>query len=139
MNIQLRQTTDWFTIKSLHDDIFPSDNFDENIKRNTAWLARNGKNVIGFCMSRPLSDDPGTLFLSRAGLISEARGKGLQRRMIKVRFAYAKKHGFKKVITYVHRDNIQSAVNLERCGFRLYAPAEEWAGKNFLYFMRSVE
>ena len=137
--ITLRKTHDWFTIKALHDEIFPSDDFDENVERNAAWLIRNHTAVIGFCMARPLSSDPATLFLSRAGLISKARGKGLQKRMIRVRVAYARKNGFKKVITYVHRDNIQSAVNLEKCRFRLYAPAEDWAGKNFLYFMMVID
>jgi GNAT superfamily N-acetyltransferase len=47
----------------------------------------------------------------------EARGRGIQRRLIKARVAWAKRQGLRRVSTYAHVRNSYSLCNLLRCGF----------------------
>lgn len=93
--------------------------------------------VVGFCGS--LYWGPESLvFLCRSGVMPEARGKGLQRRMIKTRVAHAAYIGAKGCISYTSTDNTVSSNNLIRCGFELYEPEYKWAGEEYLYWWRTV-
>lgn len=128
----LRRTADIDTVKDLHKQCFPEDEWYEH-KGNVYWLLKNSrKRPIGFCVATDIGD--GLIFLSRAGVIPEYQGRGLQKRMIKVRVRYAKNNGYDSLITYVTIDNIASAKNLLRCKFELYRPDWDYAGEFFNYF-----
>lgn len=88
----------------------------------------------GYCGVKPLPNGGGA-YLCRAGVLWAFRGLGLQKQMIKRRFAYARKRGWLPVVTDTHQ-NIASANSLMACGFRLYAPEEKWAFDNSLYWKR---
>ncbi len=76
-------------------------------------------------------------YFDRAGVAPHARGRGLQRRLIRARLAWSRSRGNTHAITYTAAHNIVSANNLIRCGFRLYEPAKPWAGlAGSLYWMR---
>lgn len=116
--------------------MFPGATFEGPDGGNVYWLVKTpAGRAVGFCSVRPTTTDLDTVFLSRAGILPEARGLGLHRRMISVRLRWARKNGFKRAITYAQRDNIQSAVNLLRCGFMLYDPDYRWVGDSYLYFL----
>jgi L-amino acid N-acyltransferase YncA len=66
----------------------------------------------------------------------EARGHGLQRRLIKVREQQAKRNGWRACITYTAPDNFASANSLIKAGYRLYGPSEVWAMPGALYWRK---
>lgn len=101
------------------------------------WLAMDGDLVVGFASAGPVNL-PRWLYLSGAGVIRSYRGHGLQRRMIAVREAAAKRAGCKLVVTYTARDNYPSANNLIRCGYRLYAPEVPFGFSDALYFQKAL-
>lgn len=55
---------------------------------------------------------------TRAGVMPEARGQGLQKVLIKARLAWCKRQGIKVVKTYTSHDNTASIASLKACGFR---------------------
>ena len=54
---------------------------------------------------------------TRAGVVPEARGQGLQKLLIKARLAWCKRRGIKTVKTYTSSDNTASIASLKACGF----------------------
>lgn len=95
------------------------------------------KRVVGFCGSLYWGPD-NVVFLCRSGVLPEARGRGLQRRMIKTRVAHAASIGAKGCISYTSVENPVSSNNLIRCGFELYEPDYKWAGEGYLYWWKTV-
>ena len=89
------------------------------------WLARLGRKVVGFA---GMLVDGDTAFLSRAGVIESARGRGIHHAMIRARVSYARSVGCTQVLTYTLASNVNSANNLIAEGFRLWTPAEPWFG-----------
>jgi RimJ/RimL family protein N-acetyltransferase len=70
--------------------------------------------------------------------VEEARGRGLQRRLIKARVDFAHKIGMQRLITYTHVSNVPSINNLIRSGFTLYDPPKGWAEDDFLYWEKEL-
>ncbi len=135
--MKIRQTKDFHTISKLNDQIFQGELLD--VSRNIyGWLAhiRDDIQPIGFCTATDLGER--ILFLSRCGVRKNYRGLHLQRRFIQTRLRFAKKKGFKKVITYVQKKNYPSLCNLIKCGFLLYEPEYQYAGDDFLYLIYEI-
>lgn len=140
MKIVIKRTNDEELIRALHKETFPSDEFYES-KSNVYWIAvakysSKEDDIVGFAIATEL--EHGIIFLSRAGVVRRARGKGLQRRLIKARVNYAKRKGFKVVITYTTVQNIKSFVNLIKCKFTPYLPEYAYAGKYVNYLRRDL-
>lgn len=136
MKISLRITSDIDLIRELHSLAFPEDSWVGD--DHTFWVARDSTGKpIGFC-SAVYRPDSGYVFLSRAAVSLEARGSGLQRRMIRVRVAWAKRQGAATVITYTLLKNYESLVNLLKSKFRFYHPTEPWVGTQVHYLKLSL-
>jgi GNAT superfamily N-acetyltransferase len=103
------------------------------------WLARDEHNgPVGFAGLYVENYDHGIASLCRAGVVEEARGHGLQRRLIMAREAFARKMNMSCLTTYTHNQNIPSMNNLIRAGFRLYEPPKHWAEDDFLYWEKEL-
>jgi GNAT superfamily N-acetyltransferase len=76
-------------------------------------------------------------YLCRAGVVPSHRGKGLQKRLIKVREAQAKRLNWNWLITDTYL-NPASSNSLISCGFRLYEPSEPWSFPHALYFRKNI-
>jgi len=142
MAYRIVPTSDISLVKSLdvivmHDaaDKWPS-------KKDTFWLVRDSAGEpVGYCSVRPAMYSPKEhAFLSRVGILPTHRGLGLQRRMIRVRLAWARRRGFTHAVTYAHVTNTASLRNLIREGFLPFLPGmrgdpepEAWAGWDSLY------
>jgi GNAT superfamily N-acetyltransferase len=100
------------------------------------WIVFNERgSAIAFAGLKPLTGhNKGMAFLCRAGVGPEARGLGLQRRLIKTRVSYARRLKLTQVITYTSRENYKSAANLLRSGLKFYTPVQEWGVAGALYF-----
>lgn len=133
----IRRTTDRKEVLKLDVKLFNDEWFPE-FDKNLCWLVRNYnlKNPVGYACGRGLTD--GIFYLSRAGVLNRHRGKGLHKRLIAAREVYARKAGYKVIITYVAKHNVSSWVTLVKRGYEVYQPEYCYAGKNFLYFRKGL-
>ena len=76
--------------------------------------------------------------LTRCGVRPDARGRGLQRALVRARERFARSRGGAACVTYVEPSNFASANNLIACGYRVYAPATPWGVPSALYLTRSL-
>jgi GNAT superfamily N-acetyltransferase len=132
----LRRTRRLDIIRALGSIIFHGD-YLEYHSEVVWWLLWVDGDPAGFCGIRPTKTWPGSWYMPAAGLLPHARGRGLQRRMIRARVQYAKRHGGVDVVTYT-LSNPPSVKNLVRCGFLPYVPSSHWAGSWAIYWIRTI-
>ncbi len=153
MTVTIRMSDDLDEVLELNKRIFYLDQklAGPDLLDSTWWLAYDGKEPIGFAglavKNAVLSvtghepvrlDDVWEGHLVRAGVVKEARGKNLQRRLISVRVREAKRLGCLKVVTYTATKNIASQRSLISCGFKPYW--YEFAQDNaFIYFSKELD
>lgn len=129
------------TLDMLHDLCFMDAALRVKYDYGYWWIAYYGKEVAGFAGLVPSTIGPGVGYLKRAGVLPEHRGRGLQRRLLKVRERRARELGWSQVITDT-TDNVPSANNLIRSGYKLFEPerasAQPWAWKHSLYWMKEL-
>ena len=109
---------------------------DADLEDSAWWVAVRAGVVVGFAGVK-VTGDRG--YLTRAGVVKEARGAGLQRRLLRVREAYARKMGAKRTYTYVEASNYASASNLAACGYRYdyYEPGAD--GYAWCWWQKSLD
>lgn len=102
------------------------------------WIAWDGDAPIGYAGLKLLRDEPGTAFMCRVGVLAQYRGQGIGKRLIQSRVRWAKRNpNISALVTYTMRDNLASANNLLKLGFRLYNPEYQYGG-DALYFIMDV-
>lgn len=92
------------------------------------WLVYHENIAIGFAgfvVSTWYERGQNYCFFKRAGVLPAHRGRGLQRRLLRVREVAAKRLGFTGALTYTI-NNPESANNLARCGFKMFTPPHPW-------------
>lgn len=134
---KIRRTHDCELVESLHAKIFPTDDWYNN-EKSVYWIVWKDKEPVGFCMLAPFDDN--IVFLSRAGLLEVATGKGLHGRMIRVRERFAREYKFSSIITYTIIGNIKSSRNLQKAGYFLYIPEYQYASDDddVLYWLKEI-
>jgi len=121
---------------SMQKKILPYDKpFD--VSEGNWWIAYQDGIPIGFAGLVPSARWADTGYLCRAGVICSARGRGVQKRLIRVRQTFAKKIGWEYLITSTY-DNPPSSNSLISCGFKLYEPLHPWGAKGTLYFRKKL-
>lgn len=118
-------------------EILPAD---KPAKTNAGWwwILYDGVKPIGFCGVYKSSQWAGTGYLCRAGVLTEYRGKGLQRRLIRVRERKARQLGFTHLVTDTY-ENPPSANNLIACGYKTYHPRSPWGGDGVIYWIKRLK
>lgn len=106
--------------------------------RGIWWIAYDGTTPVGYCGIRQSSQWDNVGYMNRAGVTEHARGMGLQKRLIKVRVAYAKRQGWICVITDTTK-NPASANSLIGCGFRMYEPQRPWSYRDACYWRKYLK
>jgi RimJ/RimL family protein N-acetyltransferase len=96
------------------------------------WVMLYCGEIIAYC---GCIYSEGVCLFNRAWVRSDFRGKGIQKKMIKARIKSAK-HNSNAIVTYVTNDNPASANSLIACGFRIFTPAYQYAGKDKIYFRK---
>lgn len=96
------------------------------------WLMHN----ISFCGLEILPNN--TAFLCRSGVHPDWRGKGIQKRLIRVRQRFCRKNGIRRIVTYTSPNNLASANSLISCGYKLYRPDYEFGLPDSLYFIQCI-
>lgn len=102
------------------------------------WAVWAGLEIVGYAGARAPAEWPGVYFLSRAGVLEEARGKGLQRRLVRARVARARRLGCHSCITYTSPDNAPSMRTLIACGFKPYVPEPAYVGASYVYWRKAL-
>jgi GNAT superfamily N-acetyltransferase len=76
-------------------------------------------------------------YLRRAGVLENARGVGLQRRLIRARVAHARRSGAGRVVTYTMPHNVASMRNLISEGFSPVS-GHYYVGSGVVYWGKSL-
>ncbi len=90
------------------------------------WIAYDPE-PVAFCGLHASVRTEGAGYLCRGGVLPKARGKGLQKRMIKLRERAAKAKGWTVLLSDTDPLNAYSMNNLINCGFRAFRPKVLWA------------
>lgn len=101
---------------------------DVELEDSQWWIAEEHNIVLGFCGARIVNDE---CFLIRSAVCVGARGRGLQKRFIRLRIRWARAQGVSRAHTYVHVTNIPSMRSLINCGFRPFKYED-----SFVHFSR---
>lgn len=144
MKIRLRRTDDLDEVLELDRTCFPHDKAMDGPELHDSlwWLAEarteEGWEPVGYAGLQPMPAE-GKAFLCRVGVLQEARGMHLQRRLIDVRVRAARRlEGVKRVYSYVAVSNIASARSLVRCGFLPYWWTRDDSAGTLYYFQRDL-
>lgn len=140
MTIVIREVSgaDLNRINVLQSIILPSDR-PYSTSVGWWWLATDTETGVdvGFCGMVQSAQWIDAVYLCRAGVRACARGKGLQKRLIRVRERKARSLGFRYAVTDTYR-NPASANSLIACGFRSYIPRNAWAHENCNYWRKTL-
>lgn len=138
MSYKIREVKSFKHITPLNDRIFPGEPYDPH-PNGYYWLVFKENRPVGFAGLHILTrtKEYETVFFSRAGVLKAHRGHGLGQRLLRVRLNLAKKLEMRTVITYTI-DNIPSANNLIKAGFRLYEPNYYYAGEEATYWKKEL-
>lgn len=140
MSIYIRQaktSAECAKALELNSLLFPNDH--QPTEPSTVyWLAYDVDGPCAFAAACPDEMDNTTLYLSRCGVLPRARGLGLQKRLIRARLAFARRHGYLSAVTDVWMALPRSLNSLTSCGFNVYQPAHPWAFKTSLYLHKLV-
>lgn len=93
---------------------------DEEFRQSKWWVAETEAGELVAYAGVWLKPSKKAAYLTRAGVLPEARGQGLQRRLLRVRERYARAQGAERTYTYVLDTNFPSMTNLIRCGYFPY-------------------
>ena len=99
------------------------------------WVLLNTRgHIVAYCGSIYAS---GICIFIRAWVKKTYRGKGLQKKLIDIRFKAAKKNSI-VAITYTIKNNCASINNLVSKGFRIYLPEYAYGGNEMLYWKKII-
>lgn len=136
--IRVAKSDDDFAIlQTLDEKFFPGVPEEAaNWRNGRWWLLECGREVVGYAGARILpAPDVATLYMCRAAIERGHRGKGLQKRLIRVRLSWGRKQSCRTAITYTMQ-NPASANSLIACGFRVYKPETPWVDGDEITFWR---
>lgn len=102
-------------------------------------MVEEATEAVGFACFLPTQADPTWGYLARAGVLPQARGYGLQRKLIRVREAYAKRSGYKVIVTDTANLNVASSNSLIACGYKLYTPHTRWGFASGNYWRKTLK
>lgn len=112
---------------------------DEPIDTNIGywWIVYDEDKPIGFCSMKHSAKWADTIYLNRAGIIYKYRGKGLQRRLIRVRERLSRKFGMTWLVSDTYQ-NPASTNSLIRCGFQMYSPSYKYGADGTCYWRKKL-
>jgi GNAT superfamily N-acetyltransferase len=101
------------------------------------WLAFYDAAPVGFAGVIPSTRAHNAGYFSRVGVLRKHCGHALQLRLMRAMESRARNNGWNCVVSDT-TDNVASANNFIRAGYRLYQPQHPWAWPNTLYWRKSI-
>lgn len=130
------------SVREISDDLLREGENNTSVFRPSGeyWVAEDieTKKLVayaGLVRSVRYSD---VVYFHASGVVPEARGHHLQRRLIRARLHWAKDHGFSWAVTDTCPDNVASARSLIACGFKPYWPLTRWKESGACYWSRGL-
>lgn len=100
------------------------------------WLAYCGKRAVGFSGVVPSRLYPKAGYLKRSYVLPAHRGNGLQLRFFRARENKACKIGWTRLVSETVIENVPSANNFIRAGYKLFEPESPWARESVYWTKR---
>jgi GNAT superfamily N-acetyltransferase len=101
------------------------------------WLAYREAVPVAFAGVVPSTHAYNAGYFCRVGVLKKDCGHGLQLRLMRALESRARQNGWSAVVSDT-TDNLASANNFIRAGYRLYQPQTPWAWPNTLYWRKSI-
>jgi GNAT superfamily N-acetyltransferase len=101
------------------------------------WLAFHQAIAVGFAGVVPSAHAANAGYFCRVGVLKKHGGHGLQLRLMRAMESRARHLGWGCIVSDT-TDNIASANNFIRAGYRLYRPPCPWAWPNSLYWRKFI-
>jgi len=124
-------------LADLHRSTFlfsaPMPDFD----RGQWWLAYRDMLPIGFAGVLPSTHVRNAGYFCRVGVLDRHQGRGLQLRLMRAMESGARRTGWSSVVSDTS-NNLPSANNFIRAGYRLYQPKIPWAWPHTLYWRKFI-
>lgn len=139
MNYRIRREPAPVAVLALDEICFPHDDR-VNVIDSLWWIVWQGEEAVAYAGLRPcqVEHNAGLGFLCRVGVVPEHRGRGLQKRLIRVREAAAKAIGLEELVSYCVPWNCASLNSLVACGYKFYRPATKWGGAGAVYLHKKL-
>ncbi len=102
------------------------------------WMAFYGSEPVAFAGIVPSTHVLNAGYFCRVGVLGKHFGHGLQVRLMRAMEARARLNGWWSIISDT-TDNIHSANNFIRAGYRLFCPKSPWAWPNTLYWRKDIK
>ena len=119
-----RSASDFEDIRDIHIRIFAGGEREIPDLTGAWWLLVYNNRPVGFCGIHLSSNWQKTAYLCRVGILERHTGKGLHKRLIRVREKWARKQNIAWIVTDTASDNYPSANSLIKCGYRLWDPPQ---------------
>jgi GNAT superfamily N-acetyltransferase len=120
----------------LHLHCFPADVIPE-WATGTWWITWENKKPIAFIGVEPVKSWKEAVYISRVGVVTEHRGKGLQKFLMN-KVVQASSGFFDNVISST-LENPASANSFIACGFKTYLPAVPWGAAGTIYWTKAIK
>ncbi|MGY3616614.1 GNAT family N-acetyltransferase [Bradyrhizobium sp. USDA 10063] len=101
------------------------------------WLAFDGADPVAFAGPVPSTHVDNAGYFCRVGVLRQHSGRRLQLRLMRALETRARRNGWHSIVSDT-TDNIASANNFIRAGYRLYQPEAPWAWSHTLYWRKTV-
>jgi GNAT superfamily N-acetyltransferase len=101
------------------------------------WIASLRGAPVAFAGIVPSVLIPGCGYFCRVGVVRSHWGRGLQLRLMRVMEHRARRNGWHGVVSDT-TDNIASANNFIRAGYRLFEPRVPWGWASTLYWRKPL-
>jgi len=101
------------------------------------WLAYRSDTPVGFAGLIPSTRLANAGYFARVGVLRRHCGNNLQLRFMRAVEAQVRRNGWKAVVSDT-TDNLISANNFIRAGYRLYRPKDPWAWPHTLYWRKFI-
>jgi hypothetical protein len=114
-------------------DSAPVPSFDEGYW----WLAFRESVPVAFAGLVQSTHAPNAGYLCRVGVVSKHWGRSLQLRLLRAAEHRARRSGWQSIVSDT-TDNVNSANNFIRAGYRLYRPKLPWGWPDTLYWRKPM-
>lgn len=101
------------------------------------WIAFHGSSPAAFAGVVPSTRAVNAGYFCRVGVLRKHCGNALQLRLMRALEWRARRNGWGWIVSDT-TDNLASANNFIRAGYRLYWPLDPWAWPNTLYWRKSI-
>jgi len=101
------------------------------------WLVRHVADLVAFAGVIPSTHACNAGYFCRVGVLRRHCGRGLQLRLMRALEARSRLNGWRSIVSDT-TDNLPSANNFIRAGYRLFQPSIPWAWPNTLYWRKPI-